>query len=131
MSADDYRPFLPPIGAKIAGPTARAHTQARIASPRAQGLFANWERLFAEPFRGITTDGSVIPDLYAPRAEGAPTQAMVATAQALRRNCRPNSERRRVFPLARRCGGAGRTPSFMSSTTACGSTKLASRHVMR
>jgi hypothetical protein len=99
MSADDYRPFLPPIGAKIAGPTARAHTQARIASPRAQGLFANWERLFAEPFRGITTDGSVIPDLYAPRAEGAPTQAMVATAQALLAQLPPEQRTAACFSI--------------------------------
>ena len=75
MSADDYRPFLPPLGAKIAGPTPRAHAQARMKSPRAQGLFAKWEQMFAEPFRGITTDGHVIPDLYAPRPEGAPTLA--------------------------------------------------------
>ena len=35
------------------------------------------------PFRGITTDGQVIPDLYAPRPEGAPTLAMIEAANAL------------------------------------------------
>lgn len=84
MSAYDYRPFIPqPPGAKIAGPTPRAHAQTRLQIPRAQGLFANWERMFAEPFRGITTDGQVIPDLYAPRPEGAPTLAMVEAVNAL------------------------------------------------
>ena len=80
MSADDYHPFLPKAGtAKIAGPTPRAHTQARITNnPRAESLFGNWERLFAEPFRGITTDGQVIPDLYTPRPEGAPTGPYIA-----------------------------------------------------
>lgn len=72
MSGYDYRPFIPqPLGAKIAGPTARAHAETRLKIPRAQSLFANWERMFAEPFTGITTNGTVIPDLYKPRPEGA------------------------------------------------------------
>ena len=62
MSADDYHPFIPdPPDAKIAGPTARAHAEARTASPRAKELFGNWERMFNEPFRGITTGGHVDP----------------------------------------------------------------------
>ena len=35
------------------------------------------------PFRGITTGGQVIPDLFAPRPEGAPTLAMIEAANAL------------------------------------------------
>jgi len=78
MSTDDYHPFVPnPPDAKIAGPTARAHAQTRTASPRAKELFGNWERMFNEPFRGITTDGHPIPDLFAPKPEGAPTLAMI------------------------------------------------------
>ena len=58
MSADDYHPFIPirrrqdrrPDGSRACrrrGPRTRA--------PRA--CSANWERMFKEPFRGITTDG--------------------------------------------------------------------------
>jgi hypothetical protein len=85
MSADDYHPFIPnPPNAKIAGPTARAHAETRTKNnPRAQGLLANWEKMLNGPFRGITTDGGVIPDLYAPRPEGAPTQTMIEAANAL------------------------------------------------
>src|SRR5262245_34888607 len=60
MSAYDYRPFLPgPSASKIAGPTPRAHAQARLQSPRAGSLFGTWQKLFAEPFKGITPDGNV------------------------------------------------------------------------
>ena len=85
MSADDYHPFIPnPPNVKIAGPTARAHAEARTKNnPRAQGLLANWEKMLNGPFRGITTDGGVIPDLYAPRPEGAPTLAMIEATNAL------------------------------------------------
>ena len=103
MSADDYHPFIPdPPNAKIAGPTARAHAEARTASPRAKELFANWERMFNEPFRGITTGGQVIPDLFAPRPEGAPTLAMIEAANALlAADVAGAEESRRAFRPAR------------------------------
>ncbi len=85
MSGYDYRPFLPPPGvSKIAGPTPRAHAEARTANnPRAKRLFATWEQMANDPLRGITTDGHVIPELFAPRPEGAPTLAMIEAVNAL------------------------------------------------
>ncbi len=85
MSGYDYRPFLPPSGtSKIAGPTPREHTKNRTTNnPRAQGMFTNWERMLNVPFRGITTQGDVIHDLFARRPEGAPTLAMIEAVNAL------------------------------------------------
>jgi hypothetical protein len=101
MSGDDYRPFLPPPGAsKIAGPTPRAHTEARTRNnPRAQGLLSNWQRMLNGPFRGITTDGQVIPELYAPRPEGAPTLAMIEAVNALLAIVPSDQKKRWVFPV--------------------------------
>jgi hypothetical protein len=65
MSENDYRPFVPASGhSAIAGPTPRAHAHARIKNPRAQDLFGTWAQLAAAPFRGITTAGAVLPDLF-------------------------------------------------------------------
>lgn len=84
MSRPDYRPFLPsPAQSKIAGPTARAHADARRQTPRAREFFAMWERLLAEPFKGITTDGAVIPGLYSLAPNGAPTDAIADAVNAL------------------------------------------------
>jgi hypothetical protein len=99
MSSYDYRPFLPQPGAKIAGPTPREHAQNRLKSPRAQSLFANWRRLFEEPFRGITTGGTVILDLYAPRPEGAPTLAMIEAVNALFARMTPEQRKASCFPV--------------------------------
>ena len=84
MSRPDYHPFLPKPGqSKIAGPTARAHAEARRQSPRAKEFFAQWARLLAEPFKGITTDGKAIPGLYKLAPNGAPAAAMTDAAKAL------------------------------------------------
>src|SRR4029079_7729317 len=101
MSGSDYRPFLPAPGtAKIAGPTPRAHTEARTKNnPRAQGLLANWEKMLNGPFRGITIDGHVIPELYAPRPEGAPTQAMIEAANALLAAMSPEQKKTSCFAV--------------------------------
>lgn len=100
MSRPDYRPFLPgPAQSKIAGPTARAHADARLKSPRAQELFGTWEKLFQEDFRGITTDGTVIPGLYALGPNGAPTAAMVDAARALIGRLTPDERQAMMFPV--------------------------------
>ncbi|HEY1504410.1 MAG TPA: DUF3500 domain-containing protein [Stellaceae bacterium] len=84
MSRPDYHPFLPKPGqSKIAGPTARAHADARRQSPRAKEFFAQWAKQLAEPFKGITTDGKAIPDLYKLEPNGAPVAAMTEAAKAL------------------------------------------------
>lgn len=46
-------------------------------------LWENWQRLYAEPFRGITATGQVEPDLYRLRSENVPVKAMCAAAQHL------------------------------------------------
>ena len=73
VTRPDYRPFIPAPGqSKIAGPTPRAHTEARMKSSRAQELFGGWKTLLAAPLTGLTTDGAVVPGLFALRPEGAP-----------------------------------------------------------
>jgi Protein of unknown function (DUF3500) len=80
----DYRPFLPsPAQSKIAGPTARAHAEARRQSPRGKEFFASWAKLLAEPFKGITTDGQVTPGLFKLAPEGAPVAAMIDAVKTL------------------------------------------------
>jgi hypothetical protein len=84
MSRPDFRPYVPRPGqSRIAGATPCAHTQARLATPRAQELFGGWAKLLEAPFKGITTDGSVRPGLFSLQPEDAPTPAMVEAATAL------------------------------------------------
>ena len=84
MSAESYHRFVPPPGqSNIAGSTPRAHTQARMRSPRAQELFETWAKLAAAPFQGLTTDGHVQSGLFSLAPQDAPAAAMVEAANAL------------------------------------------------
>jgi hypothetical protein len=100
MSTDDYHPFVPKAQqSKVAGAIPRDHAKARLQNPRAQGLFASWQGLFEQPFRGITADGCVIPDLYALRPEGAPTSAMTEAVNALLARLSPDQRKACCFPV--------------------------------
>lgn len=81
MSRADYRQFLPqPEQSRIAGKTAREHTENRLKTGRAKELFEEWEALGNEQFRGITTNGKLLPGLFALQPEGAPSQAVAEVA---------------------------------------------------
>lgn len=81
LNRPDYRPYLP--DQYPAGMTAEAHTADRIDRPRLQGLINLWKELSADPFKGITATGEVIPGLYSIRGENAPTAAMAEAASKL------------------------------------------------
>ncbi len=100
MSHSDFRPFIPAPGhAAIAGPTPRAHAQARMQSPRAQGLFATWAELAAAPFKGMTTAGHVQPGLFSLAPEDAPTAAMVEAVKALLARLSPAERGATCYPV--------------------------------
>ena len=84
MSQFDFRRYLPgPELNKVAGPTARAHAEARLKSPRAQGLFGAWKELFKAPFKGVTTNGAPQPGLFTLEPNGAPVAAIKQAVEAL------------------------------------------------
>ncbi len=100
MSRQDFRSFIPEPGkSRISGPTPRAHTQARLKSPRAQELFGTWAKLAAEPFKGITADGNVRPNLFSLVPAGAPIAAMVEAASALLQRLTSAQRAAMCFPV--------------------------------
>jgi len=99
-SAEDFRLLIPqPPGVKIVGATSRAHAEARLKGGRARELFDYWSRLYAEPYRGLTIDGGVRPDLYKRRSERAPIAAMVDAAGRLRNLLPPEQRQLASFPI--------------------------------
>jgi len=100
MSDSDYHPFVPAPGrSNIAGPTPRAHAEARMQNPRAQDLFGTWAKLGAVPFAGLTTDGHVQPGLFSLQAEDAPAPAMIAAVTDLLGRLTPAQRSATRFPV--------------------------------
>lgn len=100
MPSSDFRRFVPPPGkARIAGKTARAHTEARLSGARPQELFGGWAKLFAAPFRGITTDGTPVPGLFGLASEGAPTAGIAAAAGRLLAALTAEQRTKAAFPV--------------------------------
>ena len=133
MSDDDYHPFIPnPPNAKIAGPTARAHAEARTAQPARQGAV-----------RQVGADVQRAVPRHHHRRQRHPRSLRAAAGgradagddrggqRAAGHDVAGAEESRRAFRPAPTCGGTGRTPSSMSSTTACASTRSASRCATR
>ena len=52
-----------------------------------------------EGYKGITTDGSVIPDLYELRDEGAPTEAILNAVDHLLASLTPEQKANTLLPL--------------------------------
>lgn len=62
---------------------AHSWTQWGLSQSIVQELWGGWQKLYNEPFRGVTTDGEVKPNLFHLRREDAPIEAMAEAAQAL------------------------------------------------
>ena len=68
LSGTDYRKHLYPLDDPTLVPwrgmSYQEFSDARRDDPFLQELLEDWNALLAEPFVGITTDGSVVPDVY-------------------------------------------------------------------
>ncbi|MEC7489321.1 MAG: DUF3500 domain-containing protein [Pseudomonadota bacterium] len=98
MSEINFRDYIPDEK-RDPTVTARVHTIQRMTGERPQGLFANWRRLFSEPFQGITTSGKPIDSLFKLQSEGAPTKAVVDTLAALLEALTPGQKAAMHFPI--------------------------------
>ena len=82
------------------GRDAHEHGAAGLANPIPRDLlFVPWEALYAKPFVGITTDGSVHPDLFKLAPDRAPITPMVDAAAALLRELPAESRSALCLPI--------------------------------
>jgi hypothetical protein len=103
----DFRPYIPtldyPRVAAFQGRDAYQHGDAGLANPIPQALlFTPWEKLYNEPFKGITTDGHVIPGLFELAPNGAPVHLMVNAATKLLDLLNPDQTSALCMPLEAR-----------------------------
>jgi len=90
----------PPPGLKVRQrqPVSARSRQAEL-PPGLQKYLETGETLVAEPFRGITADGHVVPQLFPLRQTGASTRPVLDAAQALLASLGEAQRGRACFPL--------------------------------
>lgn len=87
MPSNDFRDYLFPLDSpRLSGArsvSAREFGRAARQNPVVGPMIAEWDKRSREPFLGITTNGEVETGLFHLTEEGAPTDAMIAAAEAL------------------------------------------------
>jgi hypothetical protein len=82
------------------GKNAHEHGQAGLHNPMVRELLIDaWEKNYAEEFKGMTTDGVVMPGLFSLGPNGAPSEAMVAATRRLLALCTPEQKAALCFPV--------------------------------
>ncbi|KAI1491588.1 hypothetical protein F5X96DRAFT_693091 [Biscogniauxia mediterranea] len=86
----EFRKYLPDLSTPrfttLAQNDAYGHARElkeKQSPPWLYGLYMHWRKLFQEPYKGITTDGTVRPNLFKIRDEGIPIDDIVAAAKAV------------------------------------------------
>lgn len=101
-----------PVLTRYRGERYDAFSAARTAPPFVQELLADWERLYREPFVGVTTDGTV-RDVHPLPAATPADPAPVAAAQALLAALSPEQRERLQHPLDSLHWRAWSNPEFV------------------
>jgi hypothetical protein len=65
-----------------------------------QGLSALREKALAEPFRGVTTDGTVVPNLFAVRSTGVSTAPVKLAAERFLESLTDEQRKKTAYPVA-------------------------------
>ena len=100
----DFHDFIPPPThfriAPMLGRNAHQHGEAGLNNPMVRELLVdNWEKMYREQFRGLTTDGAPIGGLFFLGPNGAPGEAMVAATSRLLRLLSPEERRALCYPV--------------------------------
>lgn len=117
LAGTDYRPFVYPLDDPTLAPWRgmgyQEFADARRGDRFLQELLDDWNALLDEPFRGITSDGTVRGGLYGlPDASGDDT-ALVAAAERLLASLTEAERERARYPLDAREWRAWSNPEFV------------------
>jgi len=121
----EYRRYLYPPGdpriEELRGLDAYGYREAAKKDAFTGDLIRGWEPLYFQPFRGVTSDGNIIEDLYklAPARPGeeAPVQAMVAAATKLLDHLSGDHRERFSYPVGSPHWQTWANPEFMQHDT--------------
>lgn len=102
MSKSDFRKFVPETGKAFHFGMSTQQFYDAVIPVRGERERASVEKYLSTPFKGITTDGNIIPGLFALRSEFAPTQEILKAVLALVAQLSPEQRKTVCLPLESR-----------------------------
>ncbi|KAF1812561.1 hypothetical protein P152DRAFT_435813 [Eremomyces bilateralis CBS 781.70] len=98
-----YRAYLPDLtsGKFEALPHHDAHTWADefYKNPFAKKLTETWLKLWEEPYKGLTSDGNLVPNLYEYEDQGVQSETIVTAAEQALTLCTPAESKALTYPV--------------------------------
>jgi hypothetical protein len=115
-----YAPSHPRV-ARLRGLDARSYAEEAKTDSFAGPMIEGWQKLYPEPFTGVTNDGVIRPGLFslagARPGEEAPTAEMVAAAGKLLATASPEQRNRLSFAVDAHEWQSWANPEFMQHDT--------------
>jgi len=99
MSKFGFRKFVPEIGKAFHFGLTHKQFYDAVIGARGENERRGVEKLFSTPFKGVTTDGTIVPGLFALRPEAAPTREILGAALALIARLSPEQKKKVCLPL--------------------------------
>ena len=102
MSKSGFRKFVPKMGKAFHFGLPPQQFYDAVISVRGPRMKAGVEKYLSTPFKGLTTDGHVIPGLFALRPESAPTREILEAVSALLARLSPEQKKQVCLPIESR-----------------------------
>src|SRR6202050_2673353 len=98
----DFRKFVPEMGKALHFGKSTQQFYDAVLTERCSREKAGVEKYLSTPVKGITTDGNIIPALFALRSERAPTREILQAISALLAQLSPEQRKMTCLPLESR-----------------------------
>jgi hypothetical protein len=99
MSKAGFRKFVPEMGKAFHFGLTHKQFHDLVLPARGENERKGVEKLLSTPFKGVTTDGSIVPGLFALKPEAAPTREILGAARALIALLGPEQKKKVCLPL--------------------------------
>lgn len=99
MSKSDFRRFVPEVGKAFHFGLTHKQFHDLVLPARGENERKGVEELLSTPFKGVTTNGNIVPGLFTIRPESAPTGEILRAVQALITRLGPEQIKKVCLPL--------------------------------
>ena len=99
MAKSDFRKFVPEMGKAFHFGLTHKQFYDAVIPARGENERRGVENLLSTPFKGVTTDGTIVPGLFELRPEAAPTRAILDTVLALLTQLSTEQKKKVFLPL--------------------------------